>query len=185
MIKKIILICFFIFTSCGIKNTLLLDGITKVPIDEKSYLNKIKYDSTMQKYFDVNCIYEEYDQGHSMPSRLCQEYEYPLYSAFKFYSNGCLNLFFLEKRKELLDINLDPNYAGYRGVYYEEEGVFRIEFFGVVDELKSLGKIKGTLTVKGDTLISYTDNLKYPKYYIKRKLPDTFKKYNAKWDNKL
>jgi len=187
--KHIIAISLVVFNSCGIKTSVLRNGITRVAINEKVYKNKSKFKESILKEIDTLVIYEEYNrvsytglQSHivNMVARK-NDYHNSFYSVYRFYNNGCFNVFILNKENKLLKKELfDPNYAGYRGVYYHEKKQIKGDRITQVSGIGTMGKITETFEFKGDTLFIRRKN-KWNYIYIKRKIPAELLNREAKW----
>jgi hypothetical protein len=167
----------------------LLDKVTDVPKSNAVYKNKSKFTSTLLGIVDTGVVYEEFDPNYNILTRLDNHIENNnLYRLFRFYPNGCFNRFTINKDKNLDVIFFDPNYAGYRGVYYADNSKIRYDFFAGIDQRQHTGKITGTLTFSGDTLYVKRDDRKglnatdySTEIYIKRKLPPEYFQYKANW----
>jgi len=81
--------------SCSMKTYLLLDKITDVPLSSSVYKNKSKFDTSLLTTIDTSVVYEEYDMNKNIVMSLDKCTACRGYRVYKFYSNGCLNMFFL------------------------------------------------------------------------------------------
>jgi hypothetical protein len=174
--------------ACNMKTYELLDGSSRVPQNKNVYKNKLKFNASLLRLIDTNAVYEEYDTEYKTLKRLDTRNGRSVYKAYRFYSNGDLNCFGLYRGEELRKEQLDPAYKGYRGVYYSELGKIRYDLFAEIDQLQHIGKISGTITISGDTLLLKRDDVRglnkmiYPlETYIKRKLPPEFLHHKANW----
>lgn len=111
---------FLLLASCNIKVYTLLDKVTNVPKNNEVFSNKTKFNSTLLQFVDTGTIYEEFDRNKNVLMRFDNCVECRSYNAFKFYSNGCFNLFYFKTGSSLSMNEFDPLYAGLRGVYYLE-----------------------------------------------------------------
>lgn len=164
----------------GIKTYRLLDNGTKVPIDQGVYSNKSKFDLSLFSVVDTNIVYEEYDRRYNTLKRLDNHLENSYFGIYKFYPNGALNSFLIDKKKDLYK-ELNPLYNGYRGVFYTEEGKARFDLFAEVNQQQNIGKLSGTLMFGGDTMYVKRDDLSYVEIYVKRKLPKEYFQFKADW----
>ena len=171
----------FILLSCNMKTYSLLDKITDVPINTNVYKNKSKFSASLLKTIDTGVVYEEYDRSKNILMSLDKCTACRGYRIFRFYSNGCLNMFFFDRNSTLPVNEFDPLYAGYRGVYYSEDNKIRFDLFAEIDQRQHTGKLSATLTFSGDTMYLKRDDLSYTEIYIKRKLPPEYFIYQANW----
>ena len=194
MIKKFFIINGFfvllglVLLSCNMKVYTLLDKATDVPKNEEVYGNKSKFNETILNTIDTNAVYEEYDTEKNILARLDPCTSCRGYLIFRFYPNGCLNMFYFKRNSTLPVKEFDPLYTGYRGVFYLENNKIRYDYFAEIDAQQHIGKISGTLSVVGDTLYVNRDDRKglnatsySPKIYIKRKLPAEYFVYKPGW----
>lgn len=186
--RTFFLIVCFVLLSCNMKIYKLKDKITDVPLEPIVYKNKLKFTTSLFNTIDTGFVYEEYDTDKKIPMSSDKCTSCRGYSIYKFYSNGCLNLFYFDRSSLLPISEFDPLYTGYRGVYYLENGKIRFDLFAEIDEWQKTGKITGTLTFSGDTLYVKRDDKKginaisYPtRIYIKRKLPPEYFVFKANW----
>jgi hypothetical protein len=167
----------------------LLDNRTRVPKDPEVYKNKIKFDISLLTIIDTGVIYEEYSTEKKMLERLdIFDNTKRRYLAYKFYPNGYFNVFAFDKNNLPSVKEFDPNYAGMRGIYYQENNRIQYEEFSAIDQVGHIGRIKGTFKISGDTLYEQMNDRKgidaqsYPiKIYIKRNLPPQYFVYKADW----
>ena len=176
--------------SCWVKVYTLSNGMTRVPVNPKVYKNKSKFNTSILKMIDTTVIYEELNTEKNILERFNEcEYCPKRYVVLKFYSNGCYNIFAFWKNEPQLPVSeLDPNYAGFRGIYYLENNKIKYDEFGAIDEWRHIGRIKGTFTISGDTLYEKMDDRKgidATKYtthiYVKRRLPPEYFIYRVDW----
>lgn len=160
---------------------LLSNQRTRVPSDSKVYINKQKFDRNILTIIDTNVIYEKFDSRNAILARDDYREENNIYDVIRFYPNGCFNIFFINKTKNLSKQNFDPNYTGYRGVYYNEGSKIKFDLFAEVDQQGHIGKLSGILEFNGDKLILKRDDLKYSEIYIKNKIPNDYLKFNPEW----
>jgi hypothetical protein len=178
MVFYIIILLLF---SCEMKTYTLQNGKTKVPVNPSVYKNKSKFDTSLLKIIDTTVIYERLDDERSLLLRMDTGPETRFYGVYRFYSNGCFNYFTIDRNQSLDSNSFNPEYRGYRGVYFKEDDRIRSDLFAGSNELGWIGKLPGTLTFKGDTLIVYEKLSMLTEVYIKRKLPQGYLDYNANW----
>ena len=135
----------------------------------------------MLNTIDTSVVYEEYDRDKNVVMSFDKCTACRGYRIYKFYSNGCLNMFFVDRNSILPISEFNPLYTGYRGVYYIENNKTRFDLFAEIDQRQHTGKLKGTLTFSGDTMYLKRDDLNYTEIYIKRKLPLEYFTYKANW----
>ena len=155
------LIIGFLFISCeSIKNKMLQDGTTKVPIDKKFFDKKYrnKYEIVLSKMIDPNSVYVESFYLDSNAKLFDSKKGHNSFiGVLKFYRNGCLNNFIVNKDSLHSLPKLNPLIRGYRGICYKNERDTIIEIILPVDEVYNLGKKKYFLKTRQDTLV-LTDN---------------------------
>lgn len=178
--------------SCASNNdySILKNESTKVPKD-KAYFKNIydsKYKVFNHKEIDTNSLYKlEYYTLNKV--KYFHRYEHVDF--IKFYTNGRVNKFNYymnysvnEKvNKENIRINLDPKFSGYRGVFYENDGSFYIDFSEPITELRNYGISKYEIvSISRDTL-KIRKNKKNSSIYVykRQKLPLDSLKYKANW----
>lgn len=188
--KKILMVSIsLVLLSCNMKVYKLLDNRTRVPKNLEVYKNKVKFDTSLLTIIDTGVIYEEYSTEKKMLERLdLSDNTKRRYLVYKFYPNGCFNVFSFDKNNLPSITEFDPNYAGVRGIYYKEDNQIKYEEFSAIDQVGHIGRVKGTFKVSGDTLYEKMNDRKgidatnYPmRIYIKRTLPPQYFVYKANW----
>lgn len=181
--KNYCVLFFFLFISCGIKTFKLKNSITEVPSDSNVYLNKSKYIKSLNNIIDTSSVYEEYDVFNRSLERLNKQDPHCCYSVLKFYGNGLLNYFVLDKDNLLNVEDFNPENNGYRGVYYEDNGSVRIDLFIIVDQFRNIGKLSGNISIENDTLYLKTDKHSSVRKFIKNNkiVPKEFLKFKVNW----
>lgn len=176
-----------LMTAC-MRVYLLKDGITQVPIDPDVYENKIKFDKSLLDWIDTEAIYEEFDHQYKVLNRLDNHIETSIYATYRFYPDGRFNVFILDREMPLDSNTFNPEFNGYRGIYYKENGKIRYDYFSSISERGDIGKISGCFKFNGDTLYVKRDDIKginrtiYPvNVYINRQLPLDYLDYKADW----
>lgn len=186
-IKYIVLVFLYVtFYSCGMKTVYLGNKITKVPIDDNAFGNKNKFDLSLFDNIDTSVIYEEYNTTFfigSKPIDVLALYNYQnpdkFYEAYKFYNNGCFNLFILNRDDTISKETFNPNFNGYRGVFYRDNGIIKADLFTRTTGIGKMAIITEKLKFIGDTL--FVKERIDTKVYIKRKLPLEYFDYKADW----
>ena len=186
IIRKRVYIYIFMlaFSSCGIKTFYLEDSKTfKVPRNPRKYIKNIPFNDSLKNIINTNYIYEEFNEQLNLPSRLSKGESAKYYSVLRFYPNGCLNIFLLNKEREsILTKNIfNPKYNGYRGFYNKINNQITFEKFVEINGLGELGKLSGTISIKNDTLFLYTKKNNETKVYIKRELNEQMLNYIGDW----
>lgn len=170
------------FISCRMNTYELKNNLTKVPYDKSVYKNKINFDKELLKVVDTSVVYEEFSVKYNVLKRLDSHIENRFYGVYRFYSNGYLNLFYLDRQLSQSVNDFNPDYNGYRGVYYKEEGKIKSDLFSIINDWGWAGRIKETYSFVGDTLYVKNDKPRSNTYkYVKRKLPIEYLKYKADW----
>lgn len=187
--KTLVILSAMVLLSCSMEVYTLLDNATAVPKNLKVYENKVKFSPSMLNSIDTAVVYEEFNVDKNLLERLiiCNDC-HRKYLSYKFYPNGCFNVFSFWKDSLLSVGKFNPNYSGVRGIYYLEKNEIRYDYFSAIDQSYNIGKITGTLTISGDTLYVKRDDRKginatsYPvRIYIKQKLPPEYFVYKANW----
>ncbi len=161
--------------------TFLLDNkITKVPIENKVYYNKNKFNFSLLSVLDTAVVYEKFETKYNALARLDNHSETSIYGIYKFYSNGNINYFVINRNEQLTPNLFNPSYAGYRGVYYKDGDKIRGDLFAPADERQNIGKLDRFFSVKDDTLF-VERQYGYIDVYIKQRLPPEYFIYKANW----
>jgi hypothetical protein len=188
MNKLFILVGLSLLMTACMRVYLLKDGITQVPVDTDVYANKIGFDKSLLDCIDTEAIYEEFDHQYIVLNRLDNHIETSIYATYRFYPDGRFNVFILDREMALDSNTFNPEFNGYRGIYYKENGKIRYDYFSSISELGYIGKITGTFKFNGDTLYVKRDDTKginktiHPvNIYIKRQLPLYYLDYKSNW----
>ncbi len=175
----------FLTFSCNIEVIKLQDGITKVPKSKnffkKEYrekykiinLNNVKYNSIyIEKYYMDMFTKEIFDSRKGYNSFL---------GAIKFYKNGTLNLFSIEKKIDSLPI-LNPQKRGYRGISYIKNNDTLIDIIVPISDTYKIGKKTYKAEIQGDSLI-LIDNKKRNsvRIYIENTMLEKNLNYKSDW----
>jgi hypothetical protein len=169
-----------LLTSC-IRTVVLRNGITKVPINEKNYRNRVYCDSLLKKEIESTVFYEKVNLRYQKLYRIDDHVESTFYGMFKFYSNGNVNYFLINKSLEFSPQSVDPSFCGYRGVYYRKNDNIKVDLFSITSELGSIGKKNKVISFGGDTLYVTDERSMITEIYIKRELPLEYFQYIAEW----
>lgn len=187
---KTLLVFILLLTSCGIRTTVLKDGVTRIAINEKVYHNKLKFNSLIIDKIDTTVIYEEcrtvfLKDGLPVNVLARQETENrnTFYSAYRFYNNGCFNVFILNRETDasLSSNDFNPDYAGHRGIYFKEKSKIKGNLITQVTGYGETGTIREIFQFEGDTLYVTSGNPKQTYIFVKRNLPTDFLKWKANW----
>jgi len=172
-----------------IRTTILKNGREKAAINPMVYKNRIHFDKSILNQIDTTVIYEEYNTtyyiGDNPVNVLARDnYQNPdtYYMVYRFYGNGCFNLFHLNRENSVLTKELfDPGYTGWRGVLYSENGQIKGDLITQISAGGIIGKLTETFEFNGDTLIvtSKTPTWKY--IFLKRNISTDLLKFTAGW----
>jgi len=172
----------------------LPDGITDVPVNNRDYFKNKKYFSLfLLKKIDTAAIYVEtysyrsFEKDFSPFNNKISHRGDGWRNVYKFYSNGCMNLFAFKDDYEIKKEDIDPERGGLRGVYYlDDKNNIKTDFFGITGYSFICTRLYGVNTriieVKGDTLlIKNPSDLTFVEGYVKRKIPEDWLIYKADW----
>ncbi|WP_333600369.1 hypothetical protein [Flavobacterium sp.] len=188
--KKLLLILFLSsFVSCY-KTTILKNGHTKAPLNQKVFNNRIYFDPSILEQIDTTAIYEQYDTNfyigyEKQPNILARKNSQNnnhWYDVYRFYKNGNFSLFHLDRLEPELSQNMfNPNYTGWRGVLYKRKNKVLGDMFTQVGQMSwELGIRTTEFKFSGDTLFLEKKN-EFRYIYIKRKIDPKLLKHNAEW----
>jgi hypothetical protein len=187
--KRQLILTLLIFAGCT-QTTILKNGFSKAPVNPKVFKNKVYFDNSIMTQIDTTVIYEEYNTNYyegleKQPNVLARHnYKNPntTYGVYRFYGNGCYNLFHLDRNKpELTKEMFDPTYTGWRGVLYKKKNQLLGDIFTQVGQMRwQLGKQTDIFTFKGDTLFVEVKNA-HKTIYIKRYIDSKLLDHNADW----
>lgn len=184
IIRFLIITLLFLASGCKVQTMLLENGITTVPISKelsKTRFSAVELDSLQ---IDTSVIYESLDPFTNALDRLEIDDSYNSYSCFRFYENGCINYFVLSKDEDdFVPEQFDPNYNGYRGIYYLQNGKVKYELYGIKGEGLKFGKMSGEFSFDGDNLFQHRNiHTAYStRKFIKREIPLEFLDFEADW----
>jgi hypothetical protein len=165
-----------------IRTMVLQNGRNKVPVNPGVYKSRVKFDRSLLSIIDTSVVYESFSKKFQTVERLDNHQESNYYSAWRFYPNGNLNLFYFNKFIELGEKNYDPSFCGYRGVYYLQDSLIRYDLFGPIDEIRTIGRLSGTLTFDGEYLYVLEDSRFMDlEVFVKRVLPPECMQFKADW----
>jgi hypothetical protein len=167
--KIVIAFLFFTFISCSVKTQLLENNRTKVPKNKDVFSNKKKFNTNLLSVIDVKSVYKE----------IANQNQYN--GIYKFYSNGNLNWFFVEKNLIPSGSFFDPKINGYRGVYYYEKEKIKVDLFAEINGMGKFGIITKTLRFAGDTMRVINDKSGHTQTYLKVPLPKEYQEYKTDW----
>jgi hypothetical protein len=168
----------------------LEDG-TRVPVDNsKFFKNKILFDASLLSLIDTTAIYEEQysykTENKNSFDKINNKKEYRgdfWYSIYKFYPNGGVNYFAFEDNYTIKPEDLNPSYNGYRGVYYQENSLIKMDLYIEIGEAIQWGMSTRILKFEGDTLRvkRIVKASRMVTVYVKKKLPKEYLIYKADW----
>ena len=183
---KLILKCLFalfsvFFVSCT-SVVFLKDGHVTVPANSTFYKNRIYFDKELLHLIDTNSIYFEIEPSkpkfknpnlkNAMNNRT---------GAYKFYSNGCFNLFYLNNGQNIDNQTFDPSYSGWRGIIYKRNGEFLGDMFVQLEtDTNVISHCTAIFEFVGDTIKVNMENL-YKRKYVKQKISDGKLNYRPNW----
>lgn len=182
---KFCLILGLFFVSCEtIKSKKLDDEISKIPVDKfffhKNYRDK--YPVMLLKMIDTNSVYIESFYLDSKGELLSTKKGFNSFlNGLKFYGNGCVNNFVINKDSLVNLPELNPLRRGFRGISYIKNKDTVIEIIAPIDENYTLGKKQYYLKVRTDTLFLEEKQTSLKYIYLRHKLNDTNIKYKADW----
>lgn len=192
MVKYLILLSAMLsFNSCTTKTTLLEDGLTKVPSEDDFFKNKHMFHNQILKHIETDVIYvEEYSylskdndfQRKNEKLEVATGGQYK--TVYRFYKNGCVNLFTINQLEDFTLNTFNPDYRGSRGVYYLKNNYVNVDFFGVKGYFlgKDYGVLSKKIKIEGDTLLIKSNSEKnYIQVFSKQRIPNEYLKYNADW----
>lgn len=174
-------------TSC-IQTTILKNGYQKVPTNPKVYKNRIYFDNSILNQVDTTVIYEQYNTSFyignkpvNVLSRLNYQDPNTFYAVYRFYGNGCFNLFYLDREKRVLTKEMfDPNYTGWRGVLYKHGDKIKGDLITQVSGMGAIGVVTETFQFKGDTVFVHAKD-RWDYIFVKRKIPNELLDFQAEW----
>ena len=172
-----IILPLFLVTACR-QTSILKNGYQKVPTNPKVYRNRIYFDKSILSQIDTAVLYEEYNTSFYVDdkrvkelSRLNDQNPGTTYAAYRFYGNGCFNLFHLDREKQILTKEMfDPNFTGWRGVLYRQDGKIKGDLLTQVSGMGAIGVVTETFQFKGDTVFVHAKN-RWGLYFYKKKNP--------------
>ncbi len=179
--------------SCTYKIFKLSDGITKVAANPKVYSNKSKFKGSMLGLIDTAVIYQECCTIIFLDSSFFgskkAKYSFLSYrgntfiSAYKFYNNGCFNLFIIKPNEERLTKEMiDPGRTGWRGVYYyDKNNRIKTDLITQISGTGTIGKLTEYLEFKADTLFVSENKANFKRVFLKRRLPKELLVYSGTW----
>lgn len=192
MKKFFYLIYLVILASCGFKTYVLHDGKYKAAKNPKVYKNKLKFNSSILNLLDTMAIYEELytisyvDINPFNPKKkeyLNTNYPETLRGVYRFYNNGCYNLFTVKNGEtNLTNKMFDSKWTGWRGVYYLDE---KNRIIGdLITRISGGGEIgirKDIFEFVKDTLFVTPFKANTKDVYVKRKVPFEILNSKAEW----
>lgn len=172
------------------QTAVLKDDFQKVATNPKVYKNRKYFDKNILTQLDTTVIYEEYNtnnyEGLNKLPDILERFNYrnsnDIYLVYRFYGNGCYNLFYLYKNKpELTKEMFDPLIRGSRGVIYSKKSKTKGDLITQVSGIGTYEKLTELFEIKGDTLVVLTKSSNIKKVYVKRIIPAELLKFTADW----
>jgi hypothetical protein len=194
-LKLLIHLTLLILLSSCIKTKLLKNGRSRAPLNPKLFKNRIYFEESLLEGIDTKAIYEEYTTDYytgnnedgfvkekDVLARLNYKNPDKFYGVYRFYTNGCYSLFFLNRDSILTKQMFDPEYHGWRGVVYKKKNKRLGDLFTQVGQMPGqLGIQTQTISIKGDTLVIEENIGRFRHLYIKRELPSDLLEHKANW----
>ncbi len=184
--KKIkFLIILLFLTSCSfsfIKTNELEDGMTDVPFNKDFFDKRYreKHEVINLNQVDFNAIYiESYSISDNGIFDL-RSGSNDFINGIKFYTNGCVSVFGIDKNKINDQRLLNPIVHGFRGMSYVKKKDTLIDFYAPANSSYQFGKIKHKARVNGDTLF-LTDRYDIIDVYLKKQLTEKNLGFEADW----
>ncbi|WP_124637109.1 hypothetical protein [Taibaiella sp. KBW10] len=189
MKKQTILPILLLLVSCA-QTTTLRNGYSKAPTKSKVFKNSVYFEQAILDQIDTTVIYEEYNDNYyeglvkqeNVLARHNYANRHTTYGVYRFYGNGCFNLFHLDRDKpELTAEMFDPAYTGWRGVLYKKKNKILGDMFTQTGQMGwQLGKQTEAFIFRGDTLIVELKNV-HKFFYIKRHIDKKLLEHHAEW----
>lgn len=168
-----------------------MEGGYSVATNPKVYANKSKFNKSLLTQIDTLVIYEEFKTIYwegteaisvNIVARKNVRDLYSRFSNYRFYNNGCFNVFILDRQDSILKKRMfNPKYNGLRGVYYKEGDKIKGDYIGKVADSGMKGVIKKEFKFKGDTLFVIDKKEGWNRIYLKRNIPTELLNHNAGW----
>lgn len=177
------LIILLFLSSCNfIKTTKLLDGLTKIPLNKDFFDKKYseKFEVINLKQVDFNSIYiaslSISDNGiYNLKSG-----GNPFIRGYKFYENGRINSFSLDKYHLDSLKTFDPIIRGYRGITYIKKEDTLVDIYLPISDNYRFGKSKYKAKINSDTLF-LIDQYDVTYIYLKKELSKENQEFKANW----
>jgi len=155
----------------------LKDGYTKVPLDSSFFKKEKKAPLNV----DFNAVYIvsyyvghdylwDYDKGDHLTR-----------TGLRFYKNGNVSSFEINKKKIKNLPDLNPSDSGYRGISYMSKGIDYIMLYVPKTEYLRYGKKKYAIEIKGDSLYLKDVVGNSLDIYLKKELIGKNLKYTGDW----
>jgi hypothetical protein len=169
-----------VISGCGLKYEVLKNGYTKVPRNDYKFENKQESVTLGVIPFRTDCIYEELSNFNNQPARKdVGNKETFFYETLRFYDNGCINIFLLNR--DNVNIEFNPEFFGYRGVYYSVNNRWKFDLFAPQSERAIYGIISGEISLNGDTISLIRENGYQNRFVIHEIEKLNLIEYSANW----
>lgn len=187
LITILILFSVFLYSCGGIEYKILKDGWKKVPKYGVVYEEGLsKFNKQVLKLIDTNAVYLQLDIELNILKKDTDKFSDLYYGAYRFYPNGYLNSFGLVRDSAFNKYTFNPDYTGFRGVYYQEDGVIKAQKFATRGELRIFAAGLEEIKVKGDTIYVRKYDNSYRNWYrkyLKVKVADSLINFKVDWAN--
>ena len=191
MVNKILATSLFIFfIACGgMKMRFLNNETTAVPFNNNIFkknrgdINSLTEIDTVALYkFEYGFVTSKNSFKASAQNRYFSNSSVIAY--YKFYKNGCVNLFSFSNQDSITANNLNPELNGQRGIVYKKNNALKLDLFTIIGYGygREYGLVGSTMIIKDDTIFEKKDkNIEYVNVYLKQKLPKEFLIYKPDW----
>jgi hypothetical protein len=190
--KEFYLIGLIIFASCGLKTYNLNDGIYKAAKNPRVYKNKLQFNSSILNFLDTMAIYEEIytisyvDKSPFNPRKkeyLSTTYPESFKGVYRFYSNGCYNLFIIKNGEtNFTNQMFDSKWTGWRGVYYlDKQNRIIGDLITQISGGGEIGISKDVLEFRKDTLFVTPFKANTKNVYLRKTMSFEILNSKAEW----
>jgi hypothetical protein len=179
--RQILIILTIVLSNCT-EIMYLKDGSTKVPRKPTFFKKDKNFDRTVFNTIDTSSVYKEIVSLRKDYMKPLRPFFINKYSIYRFYGNGCFNLFYSENNDTTFTAQeFDPNYTGWRGkLHLEYDDLFGKIYMKCNYDSTSYATDKYFFHFTEDTLFVRAGN-DYGRVYLKKKVSDSLLKTNANW----
>lgn len=154
----------------------LQDGRIPVPKNPRAYRERDSFNKSINCSIDTTVFYEEL-----YSDLLTKKRGSTWYSMMRFYGNGDMNIFHFYIDPELKSSDFDPNWSGYRGVYYLKGDEIWMTYYNTVNSI-GIGPYRGKIETWADTLkVTFPNLPQYDMLFVKRPMPSEYFQFRADW----